>query len=126
MKIKLVYPRRRRLSGRATGTAYFNLRWSSGSVTKRDVQFGSLASAIKFLKHRLKEIPLSERDSLFAELFAEVRKPTGGLGRFSLGTCIGETSLSGLFQRAEAAWNQLEREHDHQKLKVASTIDLKH
>jgi hypothetical protein len=123
MDVKLIYARNRRIPGRATGTAYFDLKWPSGRISKRDVQFGGLASAIKFLKHRLKEIPASERDSLSAELFAEIRKPVGSLGRVSLGSCVGERSLSELFKNAETAWTQLEHECDDQKVRIPDVID---
>src|SRR5688500_10339970 len=123
MDVRLIYPRNRKIAGRATGTAWFELKWPSGRFTRRDNQFQSLASAIKFLKHHLKQIPLSERDSLSAELFAEIRKPIGSLGRVSLGNCIGERSLPELYKNAEDAWNQLEHEDDDQKVKIPDVID---
>lgn len=87
------------------------------------MQFQSLRIAIKFLKHRLNEIPLSERSSLSAELFAEIRKPIGSLGRISLGSCVGERSLPELFEVAESRWNELEHGDDDKKVFVFDVID---
>ena len=66
---------------------------------------------------------MSERGSLSAELFAEIRKPIGSLGRISLGNCVGEKSLQELFERAELAWNELEHESDDQRVFVPDVID---
>jgi len=123
MEINRIYPRNRRIPGRATGATFFDLRWTSGRVGIRDGHFQSLSSAIKFLKHHVRQIPLSERSSLSAELFAEIRRAIGSCGRISLGRCVGEKSLQELFERAEYAWNNLEQEDDDQKVFVPDVID---
>ena len=123
MHAKRIFARNRRIPGRATGTTYFDLKWSSGRVSKRDIQFQGLKSAINFLNHRLKDIPQNERDSLTATLYAEVRKPGGGLGRLTLGSCIGEKSLADLFARSFSIWRELEHEEGDQKTFVPDVID---
>ena len=124
MQVGKIYPRNRRIAGRTTGTVFFDLRWSNGRITKRDVQFQTLKSAIKFLTDRLKYIPDSDKDSLEATLFAEIRKPIGSMGRISLATCIGEKSLPELFAQAESVWKELEHEDGDQKLVIPDVVDV--
>src|SRR3954467_10374757 len=81
VQVKRILSRNRQIPGKATGTTYFDLRWPSGRISKRDEQFHGLKAAIKFLQHRLRDIPQAERNSLSANLYAEVRKSSGGLGR---------------------------------------------
>lgn len=101
---------------------FFDLMWSNGRITKRDVQFQSLESAIRFLKERLKYVPEEDLESLKAEIFAEVRKPIGSMGRVSLASCVGAHSLPELIKEAEHVWNELEHENDDQKVFVPSDV----
>jgi hypothetical protein len=123
VQVKRILSRNRQIPGKATGTTYFDLRWPSGRISKRDEQFHGLKAAIKFLQHRLRDIPQAERNSLSANLYAEVRKSSGGLGRISLGSCVGEKSLADLFEQAEVIWNELEHEDDNQKTFVPDVIN---